>query len=131
MAIHEKLREKISQISAELCFDLFGPKGYPAWGTSFEEIEEATGEIGDALACAMLSQSLQQQADKEGYRDGKCHCGEPIPFEEVAGRIQIRDRRSSAKAETAEERRKGRFWRESKVGCLWSAESEVSPCDPH
>jgi hypothetical protein len=35
----------------------------------------------------MLSQGLQVQAEKEGYRDGKCHCGEPIPFEEVAGRL--------------------------------------------
>jgi hypothetical protein len=45
------------------------------------------------------------------------------------GRIQIRDRQSTAK-ETAEERRKGRFWRETKVGCLWSAASEVFPSDP-
>jgi hypothetical protein len=45
------------------------------------------------------------------------------------GRIQIRDRRPAAK-ETEEERRKGRFWRETKVGCLWSATSEVSASDP-
>jgi hypothetical protein len=87
MAIHEKLREKIRQISAELRFDLFGPKGYPAWGTKFEDIEDATGEVGDALACEMLSQGLQVQAEAEGYREGKCHCGEPIPFAEVAGRL--------------------------------------------
>ena len=87
MAIHEKLREKIRQISAELRFDLFGPKGYPAWGTKFEEIEDATGEVGDALACEMLSQGLQVQAEGAGCRDGKCHCGERIPFQEVAGRL--------------------------------------------
>jgi hypothetical protein len=46
------------------------------------------------------------------------------------GRIQIRDRQSPAKAEPQDERRKGRFWRETKVGCLWSAASEVSPTDP-
>lgn len=46
------------------------------------------------------------------------------------GRIQIRDRGESPKAEGEAERRKGRFWRETKVGCLWSAESEVSPSDP-
>jgi len=45
------------------------------------------------------------------------------------GRIRIRERRPSAK-ETEEERRKGRFWRETKVGCLWSATSEVSASDP-
>lgn len=87
MAINERLREKIRQVSAELRFDLFGPQGYPAWGTTFEEIEDATGEVGDALACEMLSQGLQAQAEKAGFREGKCHCGEPIPFEEVAGRL--------------------------------------------
>lgn len=46
------------------------------------------------------------------------------------GRIQIRDRQRPAKAETEAERRKGRYWRETKVGCLWRAESEVSPSDP-
>ena len=85
--MNDQLREKIHQNSAVIRFDLFGPKGYPAWGTKFEDIEDATGEVGDALACEMLSQGLQVQAGKEGYHDGKCHCGEPIPFEEVAGRL--------------------------------------------
>src|SRR4030042_4373209 len=87
MAINQQLREKIRQISTELRFDLFGPKGYPAWGTKFENIEDARGEVGDALACEMLSQGLQVQAKTQGYQEGKCHCGEPIPFEEVAGRL--------------------------------------------
>ena len=45
------------------------------------------------------------------------------------GRIQIRNRKPSSK-ETVAETRKGRFWRETKVGCLWSMESEVSEKDP-
>ena len=75
MAINERLREKIRQISAELRFDLFGPKGYPAWGTKFEDIEDATGEVGDALACAEIARracrktetaSLDELAEKIG-----------------------------------------------------------------
>jgi hypothetical protein len=87
MAIDDQLRERIRQLSAELRYDLFGPRGYPAWGTKFIDIENQTAEVGDAIACELLSQGLQQQAEAEGFRDGKCHCGEPIPFEEVAGRL--------------------------------------------
>jgi hypothetical protein len=44
--------------------------------------------VGDALACAMLSQSLGEQAETEGHTAGKCGgCGEPIPLEEIAGRL--------------------------------------------
>jgi len=44
------------------------------------------------------------------------------------GRIQIRDRNAEELSE--EESRKGRFWRETKVGCLLSMTSEPSPTDP-
>ena len=87
MALNEKLRERIRVFSAELRREVYGPQGYPAWGTKFVDIEEQTGEVGDAVACEMLSQSLQEQAEAAGHRDGKCHCGEPIPFEEIAGRL--------------------------------------------
>ena len=87
MAINDQLRERIRHFSAELRYDLFGPQGYPAWGTKFIDIENQTAEVGDALACEMLSQGLQQQAEAAGFRDGKCHCGEPIPLEEMAGRL--------------------------------------------
>ena len=44
------------------------------------------------------------------------------------GRIQIRDR--NAEESPTEETRKGRFWRETKVGCLLSMTSETSAVDP-
>ena len=44
------------------------------------------------------------------------------------GRIQIRDRK--AEEPTVEEARKGRFWRETKVGCLLSMTSAPSSADP-
>ncbi len=87
MALNERLRERIRAFSAELRREVYGPQGYPAWGTKFIDIESQTAEVGDALACEMLSQSLQGQAEAAGHGDGKCRCGEPVPLEEVAGRL--------------------------------------------
>lgn len=87
MALNNKLRERIQALSAELRHEIYGPKGYPEWGTKFIDIENQTAEIGDAIACELLSQSLYQQAEAAGHADGKCQCGEPIPLEEIAGRL--------------------------------------------
>ena len=88
MAINQQLRDRIVAMAVELRRELWGPKGYPAWGTKFVEIEEKTGEVGDTLACALLSRGLQEQAEAEGHAAGKCSgCGEPIPLEEIAGRL--------------------------------------------
>jgi hypothetical protein len=48
------------------------------------------------------------------------------------GRIQIRDRKGehASTDEPPDASRKGRFWRESKVGCLLSLKSETHPEDP-
>ena len=80
--------QRIAAMAVELRRELWGPKGYPPWGTKFVEIEEKTGEVGDALACALLSRGLQEQAEAEGHVAGKRGgCGEPIPLEESAGRL--------------------------------------------
>ena len=88
MAINDQLRDRIMAVATELRRELWGPKGYPEWGTKFTEIEEETAEVGDALACAMLSAGLEEQAEAAGHAAGKCSgCGEPIPLEEIAGRL--------------------------------------------
>ena len=88
MAISQQLQDRIEALAVELRKELYGPKGYPPWGTKFVEMEEQTGEVGDALACAMLSQSLREQAETEGHTADKCSgCGEPIPLKEIAGRL--------------------------------------------
>lgn len=46
------------------------------------------------------------------------------------GRIQIRNRKASEDDEATDAPRKGRFWRESKVGCLLSMRSETHAEDP-
>ena len=51
-------------------------------------MEEETADVGDALACELLAQGLQEQAEREGHVAGKCGgCGEPIPVDEIAGRL--------------------------------------------
>src|SRR5512135_2289187 len=88
MAISQQLQDRIEALAADLRKELYGPKGYPPWGTKFVEIEEQTGEVGDALACAMLSQSLREQAEREGHAAGKCSgCGEHIPLDEIVVRL--------------------------------------------
>jgi hypothetical protein len=88
MALSPRLRERVEALADELRRELYGPKGYPPWGTKFVDMEEQTGKVGDALACAMLSHSLRDQAEQMGHPAGKCGgCGEPIPLEEIAGRL--------------------------------------------
>ena len=88
MALDKELRERIRAVAKELRRDLWGPKGYPPWGTRFVEMEEETADVGDALACELLAQGLEEQAEREGHVAGKCSgCGEPIPVGEIAGRL--------------------------------------------
>lgn len=88
MAISQQLQARIEEVAALLRTEIHGPRGCPPWGTKFVEMEQETTEVGDALACAMLSQELRRQAEAEGHPAGKCGgCGEPIPFDEVAGRL--------------------------------------------
>jgi len=88
MAISQQLQGRIEALAAELRKELYGPRGCPPWGTKFVEMEEQTGEVSDALGCEMLSQSLREQAEIDGHTAGKCSgCGEPIPLQEIAGRL--------------------------------------------
>ncbi len=73
--------------------------------------------------------SLPEQRTSPREQVPRVACVEPD-----GGRIQIRERRAeeqpTAEEQPAEEGRKGRFWRESKVGCLLSMTSETSRGDP-
>jgi hypothetical protein len=88
MVISKELRDRIKGMTAELRREMWGPSGAPAWGTTFAEIENETAAIGDAVACGLLSEGLQEQAEAAGHQAGKCSgCGELIPPEEIAGRL--------------------------------------------
>ena len=88
MAISPQLLTRIEELAMDLNKELYGPKGCPPWGTKFVEMEEQTAEVGDALGCAMLSGILREQSEQEGHAAGMCGgCGDPIPLDEIAGRL--------------------------------------------
>lgn len=83
-----------------------------------ERVAEREAEVA---AWEELPLPEQQSSPREQVPQVAC-------VEMDGGRIQIRDR--NVEEPTAEETRKGRFWRETKVGCLMSMTSEASSADP-
>ena len=75
MAINPELQSQIAAVAASLRKVLYGPKGYPPWRTKFVDMENETGEVGDALACEMLSQYLHEQAARASSASGCCDDG--------------------------------------------------------
>ena len=94
MAISQKLQERIRSVAAELRQEVYGTSGVPQWGTKFTEIEDVGVEIGDALACELIGQSLQGQASKaEGAGAQECTvCGRSGKEDGVEPRL-VRTRR--------------------------------------
>jgi len=97
---------------------------------SEQRIARATKQIGQervakrkAEEAAWEKLSLPEQQRSPRAQVPQVACVEPD-----GGRIQIRNR-NEPELSTAE-KRKGRFWRETKVGCLLSMTSETSPGDP-
>jgi hypothetical protein len=97
MAISRKLQERIRGVAAELRQEVYGDEGVPRWGTKFTEIEDVGVEIGDALACELIAQSVQGQTLKaEGVGPRECTvCGRRGEKDEVEPRI-VRTRRGDA-----------------------------------
>lgn len=97
---------------------------------SAQRIMRATKRIGqervaqreaEVVAWESLSLPEQQHSPREQVPQVAC-------VEMDGGRIQIRDRHGEQPP--GEEERKGRFWRETKVGCLLSLRSQPSSTDP-
>jgi hypothetical protein len=57
MAVSQQLQDRVKALAKELRIKLYGLKGYPPWGTKFVEMEQQTGEVGDALALLSSSPS--------------------------------------------------------------------------
>ena len=98
---------------------------------SVQRVMRATKRIGqervverkaDEAAWEALPLPEQQRSPCEQVPQVAC-------VEPDGGRIQIRNRNEVALREE-ETSRKGRFWRETKVGCLLSMASETSAVDP-
>jgi hypothetical protein len=100
---------------------------------SDQRIMRATKRIGQervaqrkAEEAAWEALPLPEQQDSPREQVPQVACVEPD-----GGRIQIRNRKEELSAEKEEkESRKGRFWRETKVGCLLSMTSETFASDP-
>lgn len=101
---------------------------------SCQRIRRATRRIGeqrvaqrDEETARFVKRSLpEQQRSPTGQAP-------PVACVEMdGGRVQIRDRKGDniQDDETADSSRKGRFWRETKVGCLLSMRSEAHAEDP-
>jgi hypothetical protein len=97
---------------------------------SAQRIMRATKRIGhervaerDAGVAKWEKLSLPEQRCSPRAQVPQVACVEPD-----GGRIQIRERQAEEPPEEAG--RKGRFWRETKVGCLLSMTSQTSPSDP-
>jgi hypothetical protein len=119
--------------------------------TSFRQAEADLRELAEL---SVSSQRVRRAAERVGHeraaqRDRQvehflqlplpaqqCSLTDQVPsvacVEMDGGRIQIRDRQGQARADdaAADSSRKGRFWCESKVGCLLSMKSETSEEDP-
>ena len=99
---------------------------------STQRVMRATKQIGmervaerEAGVAEWEKLSLPEQGSSPCSQVPQLACVEPD-----GGRIQIRDRNAAAAQPAEEEGRKGRFWRETKVGCLLSMTSETSAVDP-
>ncbi|MDY3555209.1 hypothetical protein R5W24_004347 [Gemmata sp. JC717] len=51
----------LEQVARTLAEKLFGPAG-PAWGTTFEDLEELVVQVGRTVSRELLRQALQKQA---------------------------------------------------------------------
>ncbi len=101
---------------------------------SSQRIRRATGRIGTERVArrneeveAFLKLPLPEQQRSPTDQIPSLAC-----VEMDGGRIQIRDRKAKPTPDDGpvDTSRKGRFWRESKVGCLLSMESKTHAGDP-
>jgi hypothetical protein len=57
------LAEQLAQVVRDFRVRVYGPEGYPEWGTKFDEIEQQGMEIGLEVARLFMEQSVASQAE--------------------------------------------------------------------
>jgi hypothetical protein len=60
--VDRKVQEWLRRVAAEGRVLLYGPEGYPEWGTKFAEIEQDGMSVGWELARLVMEQSVAEQA---------------------------------------------------------------------
>lgn len=74
MAISSELQGRIQEMAEDLRREFYGGRGAPVSGEiRFTELEEDACQLGDALACEVMQQVLQTQADVD-HPETSCEC---------------------------------------------------------
>lgn len=74
MAISSEMRQQIEEVAKQVRRKFYGGRGAPQSGTIlFEELEDHAAELGDAVACEIMQQVLQQQAEDD-HPEKTCEC---------------------------------------------------------
>lgn len=106
MSLQPEVRRRVEELAAELRQLLYGPDGAPAWGTKFSAIEDQACEVGDAVSQLLMSQAMQEQADRAAAAPtAACvACGRDSPSDDIEPRV-LQTRRGAV------------AWRENKHYC--------------
>lgn len=107
MAISSELRDRIRWVAEELRRDYYGGRGAPRSGQiRFSELEDDACLLGDAVACELMQQVLQMQADGDFSKTvHECSvCGKSGERDEVLPRV-VQTRRGTT------------TWREPRYFC--------------
>jgi len=99
MAISKELQGRIQELARDLRREFYGGRGAPVSGTIlFEELEEDACQLGDAIACELMQQVLQAQADEDHPEAiSECSvCGRNGKLDEVQRRV-VQTRRGKVK----------------------------------
>lgn len=61
-SIAPQLAGQLAQVARDLRRAIYGPEGFPQWGTRFDEIEQQGMDLGLEVARLFMEQSLASQA---------------------------------------------------------------------
>lgn len=74
MAISREMQGRIQEVAEGLRREFYGGRGAPISGEIlFSELEEDACQLGDAIACELMQQVLQSQADDD-HPETTCEC---------------------------------------------------------
>lgn len=57
-----EVAEQLARVAHDMRTAIYGPDGFPVWGTKFDEIEQQGMEVGLEVARLFMEQSLASQA---------------------------------------------------------------------
>jgi hypothetical protein len=90
MAISSEIQKQVEEVAQQIRRKFYGGRGSPVSGTIlFEELEDQASALGDAVACEIMQQVLQEQADDD-HPEARCACsvcGKDGKLDEVKPRV--------------------------------------------